>query len=84
MKYFHDSKLHFIVDSLKPRSQMPFRTATNAVRTIFRQWKFGKTMEKQGDSYEIIVRTNPCDRNFILGIECVLNHAELACLPLFR
>ena len=38
------------------RSQMPLRTATNAVRTIFRQWKFGKTMEKQGDSYEIIVR----------------------------
>ena len=33
---------------LKPRSQMPLRTATNAVRTIFRQWKFGKTMEKTG------------------------------------
>ena len=44
---------------VKPRSQMPpSRTATNAVRTIFRQWKFGKTMEKQGDSSEIIVRTN--------------------------
>ena len=48
---------------LKPRSQMPLRTATNAVRTIFRQWNFGKTMEKQGDSYEIIVRTNLCDRS---------------------
>ena len=47
----------------KPRSQMPLRTATNAVRTIFRQWKFEKTMEKQGDSYEIIVRTNLCDRS---------------------
>ena len=45
------------------RSQMPLRTATYAVRTIFRQWKFGKTIEKQGDSYEIIVRTNLCDRS---------------------
>ena len=86
---------------IKPRSQMPLRTATNAVRTIFRQfrkiylrrqyetsvcrpfvsseigrwpfqdfcqprtkqWQFEKTMEKQGDSYEIIVRTNLCDRS---------------------
>ena len=51
-----------VMYNLKPRSQMPLRTATNAVRTIFRQWTFGKTMEKQGDSYEIIVRTNLCDR----------------------
>ena len=42
---------------LKPRSQMPLRTATEALRTIFRQWKFRKTMEKKGDLYEIIVRT---------------------------
>ena len=48
---------------VKPQSQLSLRTATNAVRTIFRQWKFGKTVGKQGDSYEIIVRTNICDRS---------------------
>ena len=47
---------------------MPLRTATNAVRRFFRQWKFGKTMEKQGDSYEIIVCTNLCDRS-ITGLK---------------
>ena len=49
---------------------MPLRTATNVVRTIFRHLKFGKTMEKQGDSYEIIVRTNLCDRSIMYTVRC--------------
>ena len=57
---------------LKPRSQMPLPTATDAGRTIFKQWKFGKTMEKRGDSYEIIVRTNLCDRS----VTYILTHLE--------
>ena len=57
---------------LKPRSQMPLPTATDAGRTIFKQWKFGKTMEKRGDSYEIIVRTNLFDRS----VTYILTHLE--------
>ena len=51
---------------------MPLRNATNAGRMIFKQWKFGKTMEKRGDSYEIIVRTNLCDRS----VTYILTHLE--------
>ena len=57
-RFFHNALAWpLLVFTFKPRSQMPLRTATN-VRMIFRQWTFGKTMEKQGDSYERIVRTN--------------------------
>ena len=60
---------------------MSLRTATNAVRTIFRRWKFGKTKEKQGDScelYAVATRKELRESRSKSGIDFV----EGSCKPL--